>query len=52
MCNRYRLTAKQVEIAAAPLVTAQNFLQIVGLAIVVVRFLHSGTKQATEADRF
>ena len=35
-----------------PLVTAQNFLQIVGMAIVVVRFLHSGSKQATETDRF
>lgn len=35
-----------------PLVTAQNFLQIVGMAIVVVRFLHSGSKQATDVDSF
>lgn len=35
-----------------PLVTAQNFLQIVGMAIVVVRFLHSGSKPPIETDRF
>jgi len=35
-----------------PLVTAQNFLQIVGMAIVVVRFLHSGSKQAADIDSF
>jgi hypothetical protein len=34
-----------------PLVTAQNFLQIVGMAIVVVRFLHSGQKPV-ETDHF
>lgn len=35
-----------------PLVTAQNFLQIVGMAIVVVRFLHSGSKQAADVESF
>jgi hypothetical protein len=35
-----------------PLVTAQNFLQIVGMAIVVVRFLHSGSKQTADVDSF
>jgi hypothetical protein len=35
-----------------PLVTAQNFLQIVGMAIVVVRFLHSGAKQSTGIDSY
>lgn len=35
-----------------PLVTAQNFLQIVGMAIVVVRFLHSGSSVPPDQDTF
>lgn len=35
-----------------PLVTAQNFLQIVGMAIVVVRFLHSGKPQPPDPDGY